>query len=954
MSRPTSGLLHKGLTVLTDGEAVLPTAPAPTSEVLPGRGRAPQPGLLPSRHVRWFRDIKRDDVAEVGGKGSSLGEMFQELGSRGVRVPDGFVTSASAYEAFLDAPVGDGAFDGVDRDEFSHLRALGREVVGAGTLREALQALFRALDPSDSLEVHGRTTIARALVWACPLPNGIRRELAAGYEELCRRSAGEVDVAVRSSATCEDSEIASFAGQYESFLNVRGTEAVVDAWKRCAVSAFTEQAVSYQLGRGMDPLAGALAVVVMRMVRSDLATSGVIFTLDPDSGNRNVIHISSSYGLGEMVVQGEVSPDTFLLWKEGVRRGRPAVVHRTLGAKDRQLVYSMQGGTATESLDVEAARQRQWSLSREEAVELGRMALEIEDQYGRPMDIEWAKDGYTGDLFIVQARPETVHSSEERGNVLETYAMDPTLTRNLRDQGKVILTGHSVGTRIGAGKVRLYHDYEEVIVRKRALRNLLASGKKLEDIPAEERVFDPGDVLVTELTTPDWEPLMKEASLVVTERGGRTSHAAIVAREFGIPAIVGAEDATRLLEPLAEVTGSCAEGDEGAVYEGRHPFEVRRLELGELPQLRTAIKLNVGFPAKALRDAMLPSDGVGLARLGFILTAQVGIHPLALYYYDDLRQYVASGELAEGLEPFRERLEAEDPHELKTLVEAVERRTASYADRRRFFVDQVGYGVALICAAFYPRPILVRLSDLKSNEYRELLGGRLFEPIEENPMIAWRGASRYIDPRFRPAFDMECDALRMVRQRIGLDNLQLMVPFCRTPEEGAEVGRLLDRRGLSSRAGIPLYLMVELPSNVIEADRFIDAMGLGGGSIGSNDLVQTIYAVSRDDLEHYPHAVDARSPAVKAMIRQAVERFRARDVEIGICGQAPSDHPEEVPAFLVECGISSISVTPDTFLEARMAVARAEQEPGDEARLDRSAQPTYKPEAEGKNGKIQG
>jgi pyruvate, water dikinase len=672
-------------------------------------------------------------------------------------------------------------------------------------------------------------------------------------------------------------------------------------------------------------------VVVMRMVRSDLATSGVIFTIDPESGNPNVLHISSSYGLGEMVVQGTVSPDTFVLWKEGLRRGRPAVVHRTLGAKDQKLVYSMQGGTATESVDVEAARRRQWSLSREEAVELGRMALEIEDHYGRPMDIEWAKDGYTGDLFIVQARPETVHSSEERRNVLETYRMDPELSRRLRAERKVLVTGHAVGTRIGAGRVRLYKDYEEVIVRKRALRNLLSSGRSLEDIPPEERVFDPGDVLVTELTTPDWEPMMKEASLVVTERGGRTSHAAIVAREFGIPAIVGAEDATRILHPLMEVTGSCAEGDEGVVYEGRHPFEVKRVDLGDLPDLRTAMKLNVGFPSKALHDAMLPSDGVGLARLEFILTAQVGIHPLALYYYDDLRRYVESGgQLSEGLEPFRERLEAEDPHELKTLVQAVERRTPSYADRRRFFVDQVGYGIALICAAFHPRPVLVRLSDLKSNEYRELLGGRLFEPVEENPMIAWRGASRYIDPRFLPAFDMECDALRMVRQRIGLDNLQLMVPFCRTPEEGAEVAALLDRRGLSSRAGIPLFLMVELPSNVIEADRFIDEMELGGGSIGSNDLVQTIYAVSRDDLEHYVHPVDARSPAVKSMIRTAVERFRARGVEIGICGQAPSDYPDEVPAFLVGCGISSISVTPDTFLKARMAVAMAEMPPGED------------------------
>jgi pyruvate,water dikinase len=480
-----------------------------------------------------------------------------------------------------------------------------------------------------------------------------------------------------------------------------------------------------------------------------------------------------------------------------------------------------------------------------------------------------------------------------------------------------------VGTRIGAGHARVYKSYEEVILRKRALRNMLKQGRKLEDIPREERVFDPGDVLVTELTTPDWEPLMRLASLIVTEKGGRTSHAAIVAREFGIPAIVGCNEATRVLRPLTEVTGSCARGDTGYVYEGIHPFEVERVEIEDL-KLRTKVKLNVGFPEKALQDALLPSDGVGLARIEFILTAQVGIHPLALLYYDELREFTQSGEVSEDLEPYRDALKREGPEELRSLLGAIERRTASYADRRQFFVDQLMYGVALICTAFYPRPVLVRLSDLKSNEYRDLLGGRLFEPEEENPMIAWRGASRYIDPRFLPAFDMECDALRFVRQRIGLDNLQLMVPFCRSPAEGKEVVQLLDQRGLSPQAGVPLFLMVELPSNVLEAEPFIDEMELAGGSIGSNDLVQTVYAISRDDLESYSHPMDARSSAVRTLIRQAVSSFTARDLEIGICGQAPSDYPDEVPRFLVDCGITSISVTPDTLLRVRMAVAAAE------------------------------
>jgi pyruvate,water dikinase len=872
--------------------------------------------------IFWFSEIGRADTARVGGKAASLGEMYQQLVPKGVRVPNGFATSAAAYHRFLEEPQAADQWIGVDVED--HMRGLKAEAARGRSLRECLTILFADAPTGDHLDMHARTALARAFVLATPVPAAVHEGLGRGYEVLCEEYGQEVDAAVRSSATREDSAMASFAGQYESYLNVRGHVEIVDAWKRCCASAFTERAVSYQLSKDMDPLDGALSVVVMKMVRSDIATSGVMFTLDPDSGNPNVVHVTSAYGLGELVVQGSVSPDSFVIWKEGLLQGRNAVVHRTLGAKDRKLVYAMQGGTATESVDVEAAHRRKWSLTREEALELGRMALVIEEHYGQPMDIEWAKDGYSGDLFIVQARPETVHSNDAGGSVLETYVMASELVADLKAWGKVLATGAAVGTRIGAGRVRVYQDYEEVIVRKRALRNMLRAGRRLEDIPTAERVFDPGDVLVTEMTTPDWEPMMKEASLVVTERGGRTSHAAIVAREFGIPAIVGCEGATQLLKPLTEVTGSCAEGDTGYVYEGKHPFEVERVEMGRLPDLVTAVKLNVGFPDKALHDAMLPSDGVGLARLEFILTAEVGIHPLALLFYDELRAFIELDELAEGLAPYEERLRAEDPHELRTLVGAIERRTAGYADRREFFVDQLKYGVALICAAFYPRPVLVRLGDLKSNEYRDLLGGRLFEPHEENPMIALRGASRYIDPRFRPASEMECEALRFVRQQIGLDNLQLMIPFCRSPEEGQEVVRLLDGFGLSPEAGVPLFLMVEVPSNVLDAERFIGAMSLSGGSIGSNDLVQTVYAVSRDDLEHYAHPVDARSPAVKTMIRMAVDAFNRHGLEIGICGQAPSDHPEEVPPFLVGCGITSISVTPDTLIRVRMAVAQAE------------------------------
>lgn len=874
--------------------------------------------------VRWFEDLSSHDVHSVGGKAASLGEMFGALANKGVRIPNGFATTVDAYDRFLDAAVPVESWASV-ADE---ARRVDGDVLRARSLRHALETLFLGLDVHDPVDLHARAALARLLVEATPIPTEVERALRAGYEAIRTQYSGEVDLAVRSSATCEDSEMASFAGQYESYLNVRGAGGVLESWRKCCASAFTERAIGYQLERDMDPMECRLGVVVMKMVRSDIATSGVLFTLDPDSGNRNVIHITSAYGLGELVVQGSVSPDTFVVWKDGIRRGRASVVHQQLGAKDQKLVYSTQGGTTTESVDVQASRQRQWSLTREEAIELARMALTIEDHYDRPVDIEWAKDGYTGELYIVQARPETVHANASSHATFQRFRMDPKVLDELEARGKVLLRGHAVGSRIGSGRVRLYRDYEEVIVRKRQIRNRIAAGERLEDIPVDERVFDPGDVLVTELTTPDWEPLMKEASLIITEKGGRTSHAAIVAREFGIPAIVGASDATKILTPLIGVTGTCAEGDEGVVFEGIHPFEIIEIDASETTVSKTKIKLNVGFPGKALSDAMLPSDGVGLARLEFILTAQVGIHPLALTYFDQLRDFTADGTLAAELEPFRERLEAEDPHELVTLLGAIERRTPGYGDKRQFFVDQVAHGVALICAAFHPRPVLVRLSDLKSNEYRELLGGRIFEPQEENPMIAWRGASRYVDPHFADAFEMECDALRMVRQTIGLDNLQLMVPFCRTPEEGEKVVSLLDQHGLSPQAGVELFLMIELPSNVIEADRFIEKMNLTGGSIGSNDLVQTVYAVSRDDLEHYETPVDARSPAVKAMIAHAVSAFKARDLEIGICGQAPSDYPNEVPRFLVGCGISSISVTPDTVVEVRRNVAVTEAEFG--------------------------
>ena len=587
------------------------------------------------------------------------------------------------------------------------------------------------------------------------------------------------------------------------------------------------------------------------------------------------------------------------------------------------MIYHEEAANEVQSIAVPYEDRRRWSLTREECIQLAQMALKIEDYFAKPMDIEWAKDGVTNDLFIVQARPETIHSKAQ-GNKMTIYKIDEKLADSLKKKGRVLATGQAVGKRIGSGKVRLYRTYGEVLEGKRELRKLIDSGMSMEEISSELSVFEEGDVLVTEMTTPDWEPLMKQASLIITRKGGRTSHAAIIAREFGIPAIVGCSDAMDLPN-FSIVTGSCAEGDTGYVYSGEVPFEIEEVSFDEDMELKTKIKLNVGFPTKSLIDSKLPVDGVGLARIEFILSSELGIHPLAFVHHDDLKQYVETGELTSGLKPYQEAFVDADISDVRSLVESLESRAWAYEDKRGLFIDKLREGVGLICAAFYPRPVLVRLSDFKSNEYRELLGGSIFEPVEENPMIAWRGASRYLDEKFKPAFEMEIAAMKSVKYDFGLDNLQLMVPFCRTPEEGEMVKNLLEENDIGPSSGTDLFVMVELPSNAIEADRFMEMMTLAGGSIGSNDLVQTVYAVSRDDLEGYQNPVDARSPAVKSMIRDIVRKFKAKGLEIGICGQAPSDFPDEFPPFLIDCGITSISVTPDTAIAVRATVFEAEK-----------------------------
>ena len=871
--------------------------------------------------AEWFNDSNMNDIATVGGKGASLGEMFQKLSGIGVKVPNGFTLTTAAFNLFVNAEIPATIWNNIGAPE--DIEDLRNVAINCSTLASALEVCLRDADPKDHLNLNSRAALARSLVRETPVPDEIKQVISQEYSKLCELYHPGVDVAVRSSATTEDSAEASFAGQYESYLNVSGEQDIVEKWRRCVASMFTERAIGYHIEHGMHPLDSAIAVVIMKMARSDKACSGVMFTIDPDSGHDGVIHIGSSYGLGELVVQGVVSPDTYTVWKEGLRKHKFPIVHRTFGSKEQMMIYHEEAANEVQSIAVPYEDRRRWSLTKEECIELAQMALKIEDYFAKPMDIEWAKDGVTGDLFIVQARPETIHSKAET-NKMVIYKIDEILADSLKKDGRVLATGQAVGKRVGTGKVRLYRTYSEVLEGKRELRKLLEAGMSMEEISSELSVFEEGDVLVTEMTTPDWEPLMKQASLIITRKGGRTSHAAIIAREFGIPAIVGCSDAMDLPN-FSIVTGSCAEGDTGYVYSGKVPFEIEEVYFEDDVDLTTKIKLNVGFPTKSLIDSKLPVDGVGLARIEFILSSELGIHPLAFVHHNDLKAYVETGKLSDSLKPYIESFTDADINDIRSLVESLESRAWAYEDKRDLFIDKLREGVGLICAAFYPRPVLVRLSDFKSNEYRELLGGSIFEPVEENPMIAWRGASRYLDEKFKPAFEMEIAAMKSVKYDFGLDNLQLMVPFCRTPEEGKMVKDLLELNDIGPTSGTDLFVMVELPSNAIEADRFIEMMALAGGSIGSNDLVQTVYAVSRDDLEGYQNPVDARSPAVKSMIRDIVRKFRAKGLEIGICGQAPSDFPDEFPPFLIDCGISSISVTPDTAIAVRKTVAAAEK-----------------------------
>jgi pyruvate,water dikinase len=791
------------------------------------------------RYVIPFSELRMTDVGSVGGKNASLGEMLSQLTEEGIRVPDGFATTADAFRDFL--------------------RAAG--------LVERINARLDALDVDDVMALAATGAEIRAWVESAPMPAALEKEIRSSYQELVRQTSGEISVAVRSSATAEDLPDASFAGQQETYLNVVGIDAVLARVKQVFASLYNDRAIAYRVHKGFVHADVALSAGVQRMVRSDLASAGVMFTMDTESGFRDVVFITSSYGLGETVVQGAVNPDEFYVHKPMLAAGRFPLIRRSLGSKLIKMEFdpAPAGGRAVRTVDVPLADRHRFSLTDDEVLELSRYAVKIEKHYGRPMDIEWGRDGVDGRLYILQARPETVKS---QAHVQQRF--------RLKKKSAVLASGRAIGQKVGIGRV--------AIVRS----------------TAQMQQVQPGDVLVTDMTDPNWEPVMKRAAAIVTNRGGRTCHAAIIARELGIPAVVGCGDATEVLADGATVTVSCAEGDTGYIYEGELETEVETVEQGRLPELPVKIMMNVGNPQLAFEFQSLPSAGVGLARLEFIINNNIGVHPKAVLDYP--------------------RVDAE-------LKQAVESLAHGYASPRQFFESRLAEGIATIAAAFWPKPVIVRMSDFKSNEYKKLIGGTRYEPDEENPMLGFRGAARYIADSFAECFRMECAALKHVRETMGLANVEIMVPFVRTLKEAQRVTELLAENGLKrgdgaapdGSGGLRLIMMCEVPSNAVIADRFLDYFD--GFSIGSNDLTQLTLGLDRDS-GLVAEGFDERDPAVKSLLAQAISACRARGKYVGICGQGPSDHAD-FAQWLVEHGIESISLNPDTVIETWRRLAGA-------------------------------
>lgn len=813
------------------------------------------------KYVLWFNEIGIEDIPLVGGKNASLGEMFQKLKDRSIRVPNGFAITAYAYRYFL-------KYSGIE---------------------EEIKKTLKELDINDIQDLMRRGRKVREIINHSEFPPDLTQAIYQGYDELAAQfgqgGLDNLDVAIRSSATAEDLPDASFAGQQDTYLNIRGKRSVLSACRKCFASLFTNRAISYRHGKGFDQFEVSLSIAVQKMVRSDSAYSGVIFSIDTETGFKDVVLITAAYGLGENVVQGAVNPDEYYVFKPTLKLGKRAIISRKVGDRDFKMVYSMEDDATVRNVPTTLDERHRYVLTDDEILQLAQWACIIEDHYSaeaghfKPMDIEWAKDGDgtnvgTGQLFIVQARPETIHSQKD-ANTYENYT--------ILEKGEPIVTGTAVGTKVGSGRARIIQSTLEM------------------------DLFEEGDVLVTSMTDPDWEPIMKRASAVVTNKGGRTCHAAIVSRELGIPCVIGTGNGDELLKNGQEITVSCCEGETGIVYDGLIKYQVETIDLKELPRTKTAIMMNVGIPEKAFAQSRIPNDGVGLAREEFIINSHIGIHPLALLNYAGLKEKARNDQRVAG------------------VVYKIDEITSVYQDKRSFFIDKLAEGIGRIAAGFYPNDVIVRLSDFKTNEYENLLGGYLYEPVESNPMIGWRGASRYYDQNFEKAFELECLALHKARSDMGLGNIKVMVPFCRTPEEGKRVIELMKKYGLvQGEDGLEVYVMCEIPSNVICADRFAELFD--GFSIGSNDLTQLTLGLDRDS-SLVAHIYDERNEAVKRLVSHVIDVAKRKRRKIGICGQAPSDFPD-FAEFLVECGIDSISLIPDTVIKTRLAIAKKEEELG--------------------------
>jgi pyruvate,water dikinase len=797
--------------------------------------------MINKKFVLWFNELGIKDVPLVGGKNASLGEMYRELTKKGVKIPNGFAVTAYSYNYFIEK---------------------------AG-IKQHIKEILKDLNTHDMRNLEARGHKVRETILSAEIPEEIKEEIIKAYAKLCKEYGHDTDVAVRSSATAEDLPDASFAGQQETFLNIKGEHALMEACKKCFASLFTNRAISYRQDKGFDHFDIALSIGVQKMVRSDLACSGVMFSIDTETGFKDAVFITSSYGLGENIVQGAVNPDEYYVHKPTLMKGFKPIIFRKVGEKAIKMIYNTHGTKPTKNVSVDPEDRKIFSLKDTEVLLLAKWACIIEDHYSneakkfKPMDMEWAKDGKTNQLYIVQARPETVQSQKDK-SILEDYV--------LTQKGKIIIQGSSVGSKIGSGKANVIKDVSGI------------------------NNFKKGEILVTDMTDPDWEPIMKIASAIVTNRGGRTCHAAIISRELGIPCVVGTNNATEKIKSGQNITVDCTAGEKGYVYEGILKFEIQKHDISHLPKTKTKIMMNIGSPESAFEQSFIPNEGVGLAREEFIINSYIKIHPNALINYKKITD-----------------------HALKKQIDEL---TLGYEDKTQYFIDKLAEGIGMIAAAFYPKDVIVRTSDFKTNEYANLIGGKDYEPKEENPMIGWRGASRYYKEGYKEGFILECKAFKKVREDFGLTNVKIMIPFCRTLDEGRKCIEIMEKQGLKQgKNGLEIYVMCEIPSNVILAEEF--AKLFDGFSIGSNDLTQLTLGLDRDS-SIVADIYDERNDAVKRLIAEVIKKAKKAQTKIGICGQAPSDFPD-FAQFLVECGIDSISLNPDTVIKTRLAIAETEK-----------------------------